>query len=177
MQNTFAFLVIFTASIISPFASAADVSSTPFIDGSELPIIATTIPAKSSPPNTSPNQKAFGVPVVKAINNLRAGVILHHSDLTVENGDPNILSQYVGKEMKRAVYAGKSISQSDVGPATIIERNAIVSLEFVRGPLVIMTEGRALDSGAMGEGVRVMNLSSKIILTAVVTGPNQARTR
>ncbi|MEX6634699.1 flagellar basal body P-ring formation chaperone FlgA [Hyphococcus lacteus] len=177
MKNTFAFSVIIIATIISPFASAADVSSTPFVDGSELPIIATTIPEKNNPPVTSPAPQVSDVPVVKAINNLRAGVILHQSDLMVENGDPGILSQYVGKEMKRAVYAGKAISQSDVGPATIIERNAIVSLEFVRGPLVIMTEGRALDAGAMGEGVRVMNLSSKIILTAVVTGPNQARTR
>ncbi len=130
----------------------------------DLPIIATVAARKKPAP-------------VKAAQHLRAGTVLHLSDLTVESDDPAAFDGLVGMELKRAVYAGKIISASDVGLPTIIERNALVHLEFERGPLLITTEGRALDAGAKGETVRVMNLASKIILTAEVVGPNKVKTR
>lgn len=115
--------------------------------------------------------------VVRATQNLRPGMVLSAADLVVESGAPSSLDIYVGQEIKRAVYAGKTLSPNDVGPPTAVERNAIVMLEFIRGPLMITTEGRALDSGAVGDRVRIMNLSSKIILTGTVTGHNKAVTR
>lgn len=115
--------------------------------------------------------------IIKAANNLRAGTVLHRSDLAIEGDGAAALESFVGMEIKRAVYAGKVLSPNDVGLPTAIERNAIVSLEFQRGPLSITTAARALDAGAVGEAVRVMNLSSKTILTAVITGPNKARTQ
>ncbi len=130
----------------------------------DLPVIATVAARKKPAP-------------VKAAQHLRAGTVLHASDLIVDGDDPRSLEAFVGMEIKRAVYAGKVISENDIGLPTIVERNAIVSLEFVRGPLIITTEGRALDAGAAGESVRIMNLSSKIILTAEIVGPNKARTR
>lgn len=118
---------------------------------------------------------------VKAAHTLRAGTVLHASDLIVDGeikeGAPSPLNLFVGMETKRSVYMGKILSTNDVGPPTLIARNAIVTLEFARGPLLITTEGRALDSGAAGENIRIMNLSSKIILTATVTGPNKAVTQ
>ncbi len=115
--------------------------------------------------------------VVRAANNLRAGSVLHRSDLIVEGDNDKALELFVGLELKRAIYQGKTLSPNDVGPPTVVTRNAIVQLEFIRGPLMITTEGRALDAGAVGDSVRVMNLSSKIILTAVITGPNKAVTQ
>ena len=115
--------------------------------------------------------------IVKAAQNLRVGTVLHASDLVVEGDNPATLDQFVGLELKRAVYVGKTLSLNDVGPPTAVDRNAIVMLEFVRGPLMITTEGRALAAGAVGDRVRVMNLSSKIILTATITGPNKAVTQ
>ena len=115
--------------------------------------------------------------VVRAAQNLRAGSVLHSSDLLIEGDNANALDLFVGLELKRSIYQGKTLSPNDVGPPTVVTRNAIVQLEFVRGPLMISTEGRALDAGAVGDSVRVMNLSSKIILTAVITGPNKAVTQ
>ncbi len=114
---------------------------------------------------------------VSAAENLRAGTVLHASDLVLDSGDASAIDLYVGAELKRSVYKGMKLAPNDVGPPTVVERNAIVQLEFVRGPLMIMTEGRALDAGAVGDRVRVMNLNSKIILTAVITGPNKAVTQ
>jgi flagellar basal body P-ring formation protein FlgA len=111
---------------------------------------------------------------VKAAQNLRTGTVLHSSDLVVEGENKAPLDLFVGMELKRSVYAGAVLKPTDVGAPTAIQRNAIVTLEFVRGPLMITTEGRSLDAGAVGETVRIMNLNSKTILTAVVAGPNKA---
>lgn len=111
---------------------------------------------------------------VKAAQNLRSGTVLHGSDLLIEGENKAPLDLFVGMELKRSVYAGAVLKPTDVGAPTAIQRNAIVTLEFVRGPLMITTEGRSLDAGAVGDSVRVMNLNSKTILTAVVAGPNKA---
>ena len=144
-------------------------------------LAAVTTPAVNAPsaaddiPMASVMPIAPGPVIVKAAHNLRSGTVLHSSDLLLESGGDTALDLFVGMELKRSVYAGVSIKPSDVGAPTAIERNAIVSLEFVRGPLMITTEGRALDSGSVGEAVRIMNLNSKTILTATVSGPNKAR--
>lgn len=143
---------------------AAPVSPAQAEAGRDMPIIATVAARKRPGP-------------VKAVQHLRAGAILHSSDLVAEGGDASSLEPFTGMELKRAVYAGKVITANDVGLPTLIERNAIVTLEFERGPLLITTEGRALDAGAKGQTVRVMNLASKIILTAEVVGPNKVKTR
>ncbi len=115
--------------------------------------------------------------IVKAAHNLRAGAVLAASDMLVESGDASALDMFTGLEVKRAIYAGKPLSLNDVGPPTAVARNAVVMLEFIRGPMVITTEGRALDSGAVGDRIRIMNLSSKIILSATITGTNKAVTQ
>ncbi|MEZ5892645.1 MAG: flagellar basal body P-ring formation chaperone FlgA [Parvularculaceae bacterium] len=117
------------------------------------------------------------IAIVKAAQTLRTGTILTAADLVIETGDASALDAYLGKELKRTIYPGKTLSPNDVSMPTMIQRNALVQVEFHRGPLLITTEGRALDAGAVGDAVRVMNLNSKIVLTAVVTGPNKAATR
>ncbi len=133
--------------------------------GDALPIIAAVRVERKQP---SP---------VKAARHLRAGTVLHASDLVSEDSAHDAFAALVGMEVKRTVYAGAVINHSNIGPPTLIERNAIVSLEFERGPLLITTEGRALDAGAEGDMVRVMNLASKIILSAQVVGPNKVKTQ
>jgi flagella basal body P-ring formation protein FlgA len=157
------------AVLLGAFASPA------FADDAapSAPVAADEIAMTSVLPATAERKPA----TVKAAQNLRAGTVLHASDLTVEGDDASALAAFVGLELKRAAYTGKVLAASDVGPATAVARNAIVQLEFARGPLVITTEGRALDAGAVGDQVRVMNLTSKVVLTAVVSGPNKAVTR
>ncbi len=120
-------------------------------------------------------------PIAKAARHLRAGLVIHDSDLVFEGGSPSAVATLkeliTGKEIKRTIYAGTIIPLAELGMPTVIKRNAIITIEFVRGPLVITTDGRALDPGAVGDTVRVMNLNSKITLSAVVVGANKVVTR
>ncbi len=162
--------------------SAAAFSLTGVAGAQDLAALAPTPPSQSAGADQDmPMISVMPVPqkpaTVKAANNLRTGTVLHASDLIVEGENDTALDLFVGMELKRAIYKGAKLRASDVGPPTAVERNAIVTLEFVRGPLKMTTEGRALDAGAVGETVRIMNLNSKTILTAVIIGPNKAVTK
>ena len=139
-----------------------------------------TFPGESQPAQEI-NSNAFSAPVVFAAGHLRAGTIIRESDIVIEGGAPDAIASLkaiiTGKEVKRTIYAGKPFTLSDLGSPTVIKRNAIITIEFSRGPLVITTDGRALDPGGVGDIVRVMNLSSKTIVSATVAGANKVVTQ
>jgi flagellar basal body P-ring formation protein FlgA len=71
----------------------------------------------------------------------------------------------LGQEARVTIYPGRPVHAADVAPPTLVERNALVPLEYRAGTLVIRAEGRALARGAEGEAVRVMNLTSRNTVT------------
>lgn len=103
---------------------------------------------------------------------LRANTPLSTEDFRIVAGNqPGSLEKLVdieGMEARVALYAGRPVFPSDVGPAALVERNQIVMLGFARGSLVISAEGRALGRGRLGDAIRVMNLASRTTLIGVV---------
>ena len=77
--------------------------------------------------------------------------------------------QVLGLEARVALYPGRPVLLSDLAPAALVERNQTVRLIFRSGGLLIMTEARALGRAALGDQVRVMNLSSRSSVTGTVT--------
>lgn len=70
-------------------------------------------------------------------------------------------AQAIGMETRIAIYAGKPIRAADLGPPAVVQRNQIVPLGYSAGGLNIMTEGRALARGGVGEIIEIMNLASR----------------
>jgi flagella basal body P-ring formation protein FlgA len=117
-----------------------------------------------------------GAGEILAARNLAPGTVLAPADLRVAEPGPGSearIAELVGQEIRRAVYAGRPVAEGAPGPATLVERNAVVVMDYAAGALSIRTEGRALDAGAAGERIRVMNLASRITVTAVVSGPDR----
>ena len=112
-----------------------------------------------------------------AARNIRAGAVIIASDIVPPKSNMALrtASSMIGMEASRNLYIGKPIHKSDLQAPRLIERNAIISIIYAKGPLSIETEGRALEDGARGARIRVMNLKSKRIVTATVTGTNLAR--
>lgn len=100
---------------------------------------------------------------------LPAGTIVTAEDIRPDararNGvsDPALV---VGLEARTMLYEGRAIRASDVTRPTLVDRNQIVKLSWVRGGLIIETDGRALGKGGAGEVIRVMNLSSRATVSA-----------
>lgn len=99
-----------------------------------------------------------------ATRTIRAQSVLQIEDVSLVIAQiPNALGhieEALGLEARVAIYAGQPILAADLGPAAVIDRNQIVSLAFRSGSLAILTEGRALARGGVGDVIRVMNLVS-----------------
>ncbi|TKD26112.1 flagellar basal body P-ring formation protein FlgA [Rhodobacter capsulatus] len=107
---------------------------------------------------------------VVAARTLRAQTVITESDLAIsEDTVPGALTDplaAVGLETRTAIYPQQPISAADLVAPAVIERNQMVPLAYRDGSLSILTEGRALDRGAVGDTIRVMNITSKATLFA-----------
>lgn len=119
--------------------------------------------------NASTRADGYSVTVVRA---LRSKSVIEADDLVLTDGtSPGGLAsieEAVGMEAKVALYPGRPILLTQVGAPALVERNALVRLVYMNGPLSIVTEGRALDRAAAGEAVRVMNLQSRQTVAGTV---------
>ena len=107
---------------------------------------------------------------------LRVGAVIQPGDVRALSKGPDAdaaLSGVIGMELRRSLYTGQPVLMADLGPPTLIDRNDVVVMTYTAGALGIRTEGRALASGGEGELIQVMNLTSRLIVRAVVRGPRQ----
>lgn len=112
---------------------------------------------------------------VLAARTLRAETVLTEQDVKMAAGEtPGTLDDpllVVGMETRVTLYAGRPIRPQDLGPPAIVDRNQLVPLSYHAGTLSILTEGRALGRGGVGDVIRVMNLSSRTTVTGRIA-PN-----
>lgn len=99
---------------------------------------------------------------------IRANAIITETDVTlVTSSDAQGYTRVVdvvGQEARVVLYPGRPILFDDIGPPAIVTRNQLVRVQFFGNGLSIVTEGRALERGAVGDNVRIMNLSSRATL-------------
>ena len=124
---------------------------------------------------------------VVATRTIRAQSVVQADDVTLVAAEiPNALAQLadaIGREARVSIYAGRPILASDLGAPAVVDRNQIVPLVYQSGALAILTEGRALARGGVGDVIRVMNLASRSTVSGriatdgtVHVGPNFQRT-
>ena len=120
---------------------------------------------------------------VVATRTIKAQSVVQMDDVTLaERAIPNALDNLasaVGLEARISIYAGRPILAADLGPPAVVDRNQIVPLVYQSGALAILTEGRALARGGVGDMIRVMNLASRSTVSGriaangtVLVGPN-----
>ena len=109
---------------------------------------------------------------VMVTRSIRANAIISETDVTLSaaqlpNGYTRV-ADVVGQEARVALYAGRPILLDDIGPPAIVTRNQIVRVQFRAAGLSIVTEGRSLERGAVGDRVRIMNLASRATVVGQV---------
>lgn len=121
--------------------------------------------------------------VWQAVHLLEPGDILRGDDV-VTQASPRTLRDaipasraVVGLEVKRRIYAGRTLTDRDVGPRTAVKANSNVEVLWKLGNLTLQLDGRSLESGALGDGIRVLNMNSSrtIYGTVVADGVVEVR--
>ncbi len=133
---------------------------------------------KLSSPVFSGKVRLF-VTVPVARRDMKAGQIVTRDDIAAnriaQDGrrriDPANIDDLIGKEIKRTVRAGQTITANDVQTQVMVAKGKVVTLNFSKGNIMLSAKGKALENGGLGDSVRVMNLQSKSVVQGTVTGP------
>lgn len=115
---------------------------------------------------------------VVAARTLRVGLSLKATDLRV-TGDTaeDAKKAFIGLETRRIVYTGMALSADTVGPPTVVQRNDVVEVRYAFGGLGLRTMARSLAAGGIGDRIDVLNLDTRIKISATVVGPSAVEVR
>jgi flagella basal body P-ring formation protein FlgA len=80
----------------------------------------------------------------------------------------------IGFTPRRSLRPGEPVRNSDVEPPRMVEKGSIVSVTYVLANMSLTTRGRALEDGAMGEIIKIVNPRSHRTIEVEVTGVNKA---
>lgn len=117
--------------------------------------------------------------MVTPTRTIRANAIIADVDVTLNKTKTAEgfarLEDVIGQEARIVLYPGRPIRAGDIGPPALVTRNQVVRLQFAGDGLQIITEGRALERGALGDRVRIMNLTSRTTLFGQVMADGSIR--
>lgn len=105
------------------------------------------------------------------------GEVIKQSDITIERRarrefatDP-AATDVVGLAARGNIRAGQVLHASEVMKPEIVKKNDVVILHYEVPGIVLTMRGQAIDSGAEGDIVNVLNPNSKRTIQGVVTAP------
>ena len=122
-------------------------------------------------------------PVVVATRRMALGEVVGAADAQlirlraerVRPGTASRLEDAVGKQLSRPVGTGIALMSADLNPPSLVGRNEPVTLILDAPGLSLAAAGRAMETGALGQVVPVMNLASRVIVEGQVIGPGRVR--
>jgi len=86
-------------------------------------------------------------------------------------------SVILGMEVKRYVSANRPLVERDVGPPSAVKANTPVTVMWRSGGLALDMEGRALETGAVGDEIRVLNPGTSRTIRGTVVGDGMIEVR
>ncbi len=112
---------------------------------------------------------------------IQPGETLRARDLTVvrlrtdQVGRAHVteMDRVVGRAARRLLIAGQPVRAADIQSPVLVNRNGIVTVRVAHPTLTLAMQGKALDDGAEGDTVRVVNTRSNKTIQGVVTGPSE----
>lgn len=118
--------------------------------------------------------------VAMLARNVERGDIIKASDVVVERrprvelqGDSATPAQVVGMAAKRQMRTGQPLRAADFAKPDLVLRDQPVTIIVDMPGIHLTIRGKAVDSGAEGDTVSVMNLQSKRVIQGTVIGVGQ----
>lgn len=106
--------------------------------------------------------------------------LLKSSDISLERrpkaevtGEPASRERSIGMQLRRPMRAGTPIRVADIVKPDFVQRDQSVTVIYQVPGIYLTTRGKAIESGAEGDTVSVLNLQTKRTLTGIVTGRGQ----
>lgn len=121
-------------------------------------------------------QRLIDVPVLR--NPLQNGDVIGKNDIDHVALAENLVQHdvvinaddLIGMTPRRMAYAGEPLKLNDIEAPRIVSRGETITMILRNGPLMLTAQGRALENGAKGDIVRVVNTASKRTIEGMVSG-------
>jgi flagella basal body P-ring formation protein FlgA len=81
----------------------------------------------------------------------------------------------IGLQLRHQVAAGQPLMLADLSRPELVLRGANVQMLLDSPGIVLVAQGQAMESGAVGEHIRVLNPVSHAVIEAEVVGPDRVR--
>ncbi|WP_298724592.1 flagellar basal body P-ring formation chaperone FlgA [uncultured Ferrovibrio sp.] len=142
---------------------------------------AVSAPGASSMKVSGRAQSVEAIPVLK--NRVAPGETISRNDIEwmqvpagrYSSGYIDQINDLVGQTPRRTLQIGMPIRVSDISKPEAVSKNNLITMIAQAPGMMITTTGRALEGGSVGDVIQVMNLQSKKIIQATITGPNQVQ--
>jgi flagella basal body P-ring formation protein FlgA len=112
--------------------------------------------------------------------NVDRGDVLKDPDVIVERrpkaevgGDATAPAKTAGMQMRRSLRAGQPVKAADLAKPDLVQRDENVTLVYETAGIYLTISGKAVESGAEGDTINVLNLQSKRTVSGVVVGRRQ----
>jgi flagella basal body P-ring formation protein FlgA len=123
------------------------------------------------------------LPMLVATRRMAAGELLGPADVRLVRvpasrlrpGSVQRPEQAIGQALRRPAAAEQPLLLADLAQPLAVERGATVTMVFETPGVMLTAQGRAVEGGARGATVPVMNLSSRVVVEAQVVGPGRVR--
>lgn len=79
-----------------------------------------------------------------------------------------VADQIIGKETQRVLLPNQLIASADIRSPQVIKRRDTISIIYETPHLTVKTLGVSLDSGSIGDRIRVRNDKSKQVISAII---------
>lgn len=117
------------------------------------------------------------------VSRLPAGTVLRADDVRmarvhvgiVHNEVLHSAAGAVGMQLRHPVAAGQPLAVSNLMRPALVQRGSAVDMQLSAPGISLQARGVAMDAGATGERIRVLNPNSRAIVSAEVIGPGLVR--
>jgi flagellar basal body P-ring formation protein FlgA len=114
-----------------------------------------------------------------AVRAIRSTSIITNADLSTArtpvsraNGCVSSMEDVIGMQAKRNIASGVLIKYNDLVKPTLIRQNDAVSIIYSKDNIKLRTTGVAMESGAIGDSIKVKNESTGIMVHGNIKGKN-----
>jgi flagella basal body P-ring formation protein FlgA len=85
------------------------------------------------------------------------------------------LADAIGLQLKHQLAPGLPLVRSELSRPSLVQKGARVLMQLDSPGISLTAQGQALEAGAIGERIRVLNPVSRAIVEAIVIGPDTVR--
>ncbi|MDA0231203.1 MAG: flagellar basal body P-ring formation chaperone FlgA [Proteobacteria bacterium] len=90
----------------------------------------------------------------------------------IGNGTVSSMEELVGMNTRRPLQADAAVRRADLRTPILIAKGSSVKMVYRNRGLLLIALGRAVEDGAAGQEMRIMNMQSKSIVLAKAIGPD-----